>query len=578
MIVVFLGLYMLKYNAAKQVIQPLLWIAAAFYLVACGTTSPPVITDDSRAQLTAPLAKQDSDITADDIKSEADDIKSADNDPLDNVAPDNVTLLEKTTPIKEEAITEDNSTAFDTGTDTIASIIWEIEQADAKDKQDEKPTKTFEELIPEGPDPSLAEEALDAAFAMLKAPEILVPEAPKFQLPIKQDGNARIGIFAPLSGPRQPYGKQIQQGAELAFFQLADPRLELIYFDTSNSDALTSLAQSAVQAEIDIAIGPLFSDAAEQVFPTLRRHNIPLLSLSNNSQIAKSGLWVLGLLPEQQIDSLIAATMLNGYADIAILSDQSAYGAQLTAHIISRLKAFGLAPATVMIVDGTVGADDEGLIANLKQFTRYRPLEEDEFIDDKPVPYDAVIIAGGGGFILKVAPLLSYYDLGPDRVLYLGTDLWTNAALVTEPSLQGAFVATLDPALRADFSKRYQALFDMPSSPLGQLGFDGLAVAATALSRSQISEDGRIGKIDAGKIDAGKIDMPASIQSPIITNLVSEQGFKGYTGAFRLLPNGINYRPYQIYQITDGAIAHADIAPKQITSNQTRPKALATNN
>ena len=571
MIVVFLGLYMLKYNAAKQVIQPLLWIAAAFYLVACGTTNPPVISDDSRAQITAPILKSEADITADDIK-------STDNGTLDDVAPDNVTLLEKTIPIKdeavtEEAITEENNIDSDTGTDTIASIIWEIEQADAKDKQQEQPTKTFEELIPEGPDPSLAEEALDAAFAMLKAPEALVPEASKFLLPIKQDGNARIGIFAPLSGSRQPYGKQIQQGAELAFFQLADPKLELIYFDTSNSDALASLAQSAVQAEIDIAIGPLFSDAAEQVFPTLRRHNIPLLSLSNNSQIAKPGLWVLGFLPEQQIDSLIAATMLNGYGDIAILSDQSAYGAQLTAHIVSRLKEFGLAPANVMIVDGTVGADDEGLIANLKQFTRYRPLEEDEFVEDKPVPYDAVIIAGGGGFILKVAPLLSYYDLGPDRVLYLGTDLWTNAALVTEPSLQSAFVATLDPTLRADFSKRYQAVFDMPSSTLGQLGFDGLAVAATALSRAQISENDA-----ADKTDVDKTNIPASIQSPIITNLVSEQGFKGYTGAFRLLPNGINYRPYQIYQITDGTIARADIAPKQMTSNQIRPKELVTNN
>jgi len=448
---------------------------------------------------------------------------------------------------KEKA--EAEKTADNATDDVIASIIWELEKGDNQTKV-ETQTLSFEELIPEGRDPSLEEAALDAAFAMLRAPKD-APLSQRYEIPEKAAGQRRIGVFVPLSGERAIYGNQVADGLELAMFQINDPDIEILYFDTSSTDALGSLAQQAIKTQIDIAIGPLFSDNAKDIAPYLSADMIPVLSLSNNRAIASPGLWVLGLLPEQQIDKVLAESILNGHDEIAILSDQSAYGAMVTSHAVKRLQEFGISPASVMVVDGTVGADDETLVTQLKRFTRYQPLEDGQLVEDIPPPYDSVVIAGGANFVLKVAPLLSYYDLGPDRVNYLGTDLWANAGLLAEPSLQGAYLSTLSPDLRANFAKRYDELYKIRGSSsagsfLSQLGFDAFAVAASASDKASAVTDNET----------------QSLQLPIISQLVKESGFKGYTGSFRLLANGLNHRDYRLFQVQDGKLAPVAMMPK----------------
>ena len=433
--------------------------------------------------------------------------------------------------------------------DVIASIIWELEKTDNR-TQTPSATASLEDLIPLGRDPSLEEAALDAAFAMLQSPKESEP-AITFTMPTKSQSRKRVGVFVPRTGARAIYGNQVADGIEMALFQINNPMLEVVYFDTNPDKLPAVIAQSALQAEIDIAIGPLFSDRAKAIGPYFMPHDVPVLSLSNNHEIARNGLWVLGFLPEQQIDGVLAESILKDYDEIAILSDQSAYGSVITKHVTKRLKDFGLSPASVSVVDGTVGADDAQLVEKLKAFARYKPLEEDELIDDIPPPYDSVIIAGGADFVLKVAPLLSYYDLGPDRVNYLGTDLWANAGLLGEPSLQGAYIATIRPDLRDVFGARYDGLYQArgtssEGSFLSQLGFDAFAVAASAVSQSSLPSDE---------------DVPV-LQSAVVTNLVKEQGFKGYTGAFRLLANGLNQRDFSLYQVENGRLQPASMTPK----------------
>ena len=468
--------------------------------------------------------------------------------------PDNQTLDKADEVAKADEATAPIETAQDdNGTDVVGDIIWQLEQIDKSQQTataESQEVPSFEELIPTGPDPSLAEEALDAAFAMLKRPED-VPLTPVFSMPAKAEGQMRIGVFLPNSGPHKALGMQIDKGLQMAYFQIGNPQIELIYFDSASTEGMDELAASAIAAEIDIAVGPLFSDKAAALLPILRSANIPILSFSNNQKIASSGLWVLGLLPEQQMDMLLGQALSQGYEDIAILADRSLFGQRMSEHILNRLTAFGMSPNAFQPIDGTAASDDEMLISQIKSFARYVPLEDGELIDDRPPPYEAVILAGGPDFILKVAPLLAYYDLGPDRVAYLGTDLWANPALSGEPSLQNAYIATIAPSLSSAFSKRHQDLYESQSSLLGQLGFDVMAVAAQALSQRQDELD--------------------SLQSPLIASLLQEQGFKGYTGAFKLAANGLNYRDYTLYQLIDGTFEPTTIPPVPIYE----PKFLA---
>ena len=60
---------------------------------------------------------------------------------------------------------------------------------------------------------------------------------------------------------------------------------------------------------------------------------------------------------------------------------------------------------------------DENNLKAIRNFTRYVPPLEGEMIGESP--FDAVVFAGDPAFALRTAPVLAYYDVGPDRALYL---------------------------------------------------------------------------------------------------------------------------------------------------------------
>ena len=123
-----------------------------------------------------------------------------------------------------------------------------------------------------------------------------------FTMPAKTEGRKRIGVFVPRTGERAIYGNQVADGIEMALFQINNPILILFILIPIQISCVPRLRNQAIQAEIDIAIGPLFSDRAKDIAPYFISMILPVLSLSNNHEIARNGLWVLGFLPEQQID------------------------------------------------------------------------------------------------------------------------------------------------------------------------------------------------------------------------------------------------------------------------------------
>ena len=512
---------------ARPFTSPMTPLLAVGLLVlsACGAPPPPV----SQPVLPPPVASEQDKAPEEVVNTDTTQAPVADAAPAASA--------DNNSDVTDEAV----PTEADNSSDVVGSIIWELEQSQQTPAP--APPAALEDVIPEGEDPALAKEALDAALALLGRAKSDAASAP-YQLPEKPEGATHIGVFLPQTGPAKPFGDAIRDGLLLAYFQIAPANSRVIYFDSEL--ALEELAAQVVEAEIDVIIGPLFSERASRLHLLLADHDIPILSLSNNQNIARPGLFTTGAIPEQQLDLGLGAALSAGYEDFAILAQDNAYGQQMTGHMIDRLTAFGMTPSHVRTITAEMLSDDDRLVPQIKAFARYEPLEDGELLDDKPAPYDAVYIAGDSSFVLRIAPLLAYYDLGPDRALFLGTDLWANPALVREPSLQGAFITTIKPELTRAFAARHDAHFDSMPSFLSQLGFDVMAVALQGLEKSGKSE---------GQQTAG-------IEAPLLSALVTDQGFSGYTGTFKLLPSGVNYRGYDSYIIEGGALVAKPLMPK----------------
>ena len=419
--------------------------------------------------------------------------------------------------------------------DIVGNIIWNLETA-----QKNKPEPLPEPEIPLGQDPSLASEALEAAFAMLAGRQA-VPAPTGFSLPPKSPGMMRIALLVPRSGSNAVLGDELVRGAELALFSVRNANIQLVVLDTAGGPEAATAANQAVSAGADLMIGPLFSQAVLPAQGVSAQAGIPMLALSNNVDVAASGSWLLGYLPEQQIDLLLGHALTVGGGKVGILAEDSSFGQRLAQHAGRRLGQFGMRPEVSLTLNAAQLASEDDLKQAIRDFTGYKPPEDDE---DKPAAselppprFDAVLFAGSADFALRVAPVLAYYDADPERVLYLGNAQWNQRRILIEPSLQGGLFASRPTGQDENFNALWTSAWPGRPGALARLSFDAVAMASV-LAR----------------------------QDPQTWNasLVSGSGFNGFSGAYRLLPNGGNQRAFELRQVSGGVSTLVQPAPDKI--------------
>jgi len=428
----------------------------------------------------------------------------------------------------------DSDMAGDAGDDAIEDVIWNIETAQ---KKKDIPS---EAVAPTGPDVSLASDALEAAFAMIanQYPPIVAEE---FKLSQKVSAVTRVGLLIPQTGPNSRLGTELLRGAELALFAMRDPSIELLSFDTAGGPKAPTAARQAVAAEVDIVVGPLFSQSVIAARSIVGRHGVPMLALSNNVQIADQASWLLGYMPEQQIELLLGHALTVGHTKIAILVEDSPFGQRLAAHTVQRLQQLGLTPEVMQTLSEAQLAADDQLKNAIRDFTGYVQLGEDEqapaFADLPPPRFDSVVFAGGAEFALRTAPVLAYYDADSERVLYLGNAQWNKRRLLMEPSLYGALFASRPTSHDDRFNTLWADTWESRPGTLARLSFDAMAMISS-VARNK----------------------PPQWRAA----LISDSGFNGFSGAYRLFPDGSNRRAFELRQIGSGVSTLFRAAPDKL--------------
>ena len=428
-----------------------------------------------------------------------------------------------------------NGSQNDVATSVIDTIIWQIQTGPA-------PPLPVDTVVPEGQDPSLTDDALEAAFALLSSQVAPPSIEPAFILPPKQGVQLRVGLLVPLTGAYAGLGDEIRRGAEMALFQTENKNVKLLFLDTMGGEKAADAALTGVENNVDIFIGPLFTPAVLAARSVAAQNQIPMLLLSNNRAVVAPDSWLLGYLPEQQLDGLLGHAVGLGKSKFAIIAQDAEFGQRLLAHATSRLDDFGLQPEAVRILTDAEANDENSLKQAIREFSRYQPPASEALPPESP--FDAVIFAGDPEFALRTAPLLAYYDLGPDRALFLGNALWNQDQLLKEPSLQGGIFATRPSQFDIKFNANWKAIWRQTPGELSRLGFDALALVAA--------------------LSATGDDQTLSPVGRWAQKLVTNKGFQGYSGAFRLLPDGSNVRAYELRQIRNGRSRIIQAAPDKI--------------
>lgn len=250
-----------------------------------------------------------------------------------------------------------------------------------------------------------------------------------------------VALLLPLSGPSAALGRAMLDAAQMALFNVADDRLELLVRDSGGSAAAAgAAARSAVADGAKLILGPLLAAEVEAVKPVAQSANIGVVAFSTATQLAGNGTWLMSFDARQEIARVVIYAHRHGRNRFAALAPSSPYGDIAVATLRD---AVAIAGASV----ARISRYDSGAI-NLAPAVQAFAAGGAEF--------DAVLVAEGGAKLKALAPQLPFYGVDPDQVKFLGTGLWAEPGLGTEPALEGAWYAAPDPATRADFEQRFK--------------------------------------------------------------------------------------------------------------------------
>jgi len=376
------------------------------------------------------------------------------------------------------------------------------------------------------------------------------------------DSRIRVGLLLPLSGPQARLGHALLNAAQLALFDVGSDGFALVVGDTGGTpEGAVAATQEVLAKGAELILGPLFATSVEAMATTARTANVNVVAFSNDRAVAGDGVFVVGLGPRPQIKRLVGYAVSQALTRLAVLAPDTPYGAVvveaaretaadsgavLSRVVLYKVDAADRSPEVRLLADYDArhqellkqrqilaARDDEAAKLALKRLDGLETLG--------PPDFQAVILPEGGTRLQSIAPLLAYFDVDPAEIRFLGTALWDDPELGSEPALQNGWFTAPPPTLWITFRERYQKTFGDAPPRLATLAYDTAALAAVLARRAL--ENGQ---------------EPDFSQ----TALTQPSGFAGIDGVFRFLPTGEVERALAILEMRRDGFKVIDEAPR----------------
>ncbi|MGF1631858.1 MAG: penicillin-binding protein activator [Kiloniellaceae bacterium] len=383
----------------------------------------------------------------------------------------------------------------------------------------------------------------------------------QFEEPLAELQPVKVALLLPLSGSRADVGQALLNAAQLALFDLGGERFTLVIQDTRGTpEGAAAAAEAALAENAALILGPLFSPSAEAVKPIVDAAEVPMITFSNNAAIAGPLSFVMGVTPRIQVDRLIDYAVAQGLRRFAVLAPETAYGNVIVQSLQEAVFRNGVELSRVVLYDPE-STDVSAEVQVLADFNRRQGAAEAQRRDLQgrtdeaaqralqrlqgvetlgTLPFDAILLPASGQQLLSVAPLLAYYDVDPSEVRFLGTSLWEDPQLLSEPTLQGGWFPAPPPGLWKTFRDRYEESFGSTPPRVASLGYDAVALAAVLERR--------------GSAEGSFLPYtPEAIAQPL--------GFAGIDGIFRFLPSGEVQRGLAVLELQRAGFIERDPAP-----------------
>ncbi len=275
---------------------------------------------------------------------------------------------------------------------------------------------------------------------------------------------------------------------ELAIYNkgLRDVSFRITYFE--NTDELEKIIINTKQSG-RIYIGPLEANNTKKI-KKFCNFDIIFFSFSSDSNLANDCVFLLNFFPKNELEQLFK--YLKEGTKVALLYPENEYG-----YLINSLIDEVINNSDAILVNRSSYKQDLSNVRNsIKELGQYelrkyelkrqkqilinknddkskrrlKKLEKFKTISD--YNFTHVLIADYGLNLLQVAPLLTYYDIDPNIVQFMGTGVMDDENFFYEPSLQGAIFPGVEKKTRQDLLQNYSKIYNDKFIRISTLPYD----------------------------------------------------------------------------------------------------------
>ena len=359
----------------------------------------------------------------------------------------------------------------------------------------------------------------------------------------------KIGMLLPLSGEKSKVGKSLLRASQLSLNKTNNKNIKLFVQDTEDPyKNIISSYYELIDEDVDIILGPLFSQNIKLIAPIALDHKTIMITFSNNTEIKNKNIFISGLTPENEITEVLKYAISKGKNKFGVILPDNRYGLR-SKKLIENILLDNKSQISKIVLYDPKNPDFYQVAKEVANYEKrkfelekklqelksaktveseklYKILKNQDTLGS--LDFDSLYIgAENVKHLSMLASILPYYDVDPKEVLYIGNSLWSHNIALKEPALEKGIFSNIDQINYENFANDYYKTFNEKPNKISSIAYDLIGLVSSFQKNNQeISFD----------------------------NMTSENGFVGTNGLFRFKKDGDIERLLPIFQIKNQQI------------------------
>jgi ABC-type branched-subunit amino acid transport system substrate-binding protein len=330
-------------------------------------------------------------------------------------------------------------------------------------------------------------------------------------LPTDSDRH-RIALLVPMTGTYANIGQAIANATTKALLDTNAQNLRITTYDTANGAG--PAATKAIADGNKLILGPLNAEDVTAVATVARPAHVPMITFSNDADVAARDVFVFGQVPGQSVARVISYARAHGVTAVGAIIPVGVYGQRVAVGLTGAARASNVRVTDIETYERT----------NTSVASAIRRVKAKGQVD-------AILIADGARISTYAAPFAA-------GVRLLGTELWGGeSAIAQSKALNGAWFATVADDRFGQFERSYRSRFGATPPRIATLGYDAVLLT---------------------------LNVARGWKQPSVfptARLYDPQGFIGIDGVFRFNEFGIAERAMEVREVSHGTFVTVSPAP-----------------